>query len=175
MLVDLGAPVSQAVFGEMVGVSQPAVSEFLRAIGCPDGASAGHWLLAYCERLREVAAGRGYGGDLDLAQERAALAREQRIAQEIKNAVTRREYAPVDVLATVLAQAAASVAAKLDSLPALLKKLAPDLPDDAREALAKRIAEARNEWVRDTSSLDVQPSGVVDLDDELVDDDVDGG
>jgi hypothetical protein len=47
-------------------------------------------LLAYCARLREMAAGRqSDAGGLDLIQERAALAREQRIGHEIKNAVSR--------------------------------------------------------------------------------------
>jgi phage terminase Nu1 subunit (DNA packaging protein) len=106
--------------------------------------------------LREQAAGRGSDGDLDLVQERAGLAREQRIAQALKNAVTRKEFAPIGVLSEVLAAASGSVAAKLDGLPGLLKKVAPDLSEQGRDAIAAEIARARNDWVADTALLEVK-------------------
>lgn len=52
-------------------------------------------VTAYCNHLREVAAGRGgEQGVLDLTIERARLAKEQADAQELKNAVTRGELLP---------------------------------------------------------------------------------
>jgi phage terminase Nu1 subunit (DNA packaging protein) len=155
-MVDLSKTIKQAEFGELVGVSQQAVSDFIRVAALGPGVSAGDMLIAYCARLREQAAGRGSDGDLDLVQERAWLAREQRIAQALKNAVTRKEFAPVGLLSEVLAAASASVAAKLDALPGLLKKIAPELSEAVRDALATEIAHARNEWVTETSRLEVK-------------------
>jgi phage terminase Nu1 subunit (DNA packaging protein) len=155
-VIDLTRPLTQAQFGELVGVSQQAVSEFVKVAALGPGVAGAEMLLAYCERMREMAAGRGSDGELDLVQERAWLAREQRIAQALKNAVTRREFAPVGVLSEVLAAASASVAAKLDALPGLLKKIAPEISDSVRDSIAGEIATARNEWVAETSKLEVK-------------------
>jgi phage terminase Nu1 subunit (DNA packaging protein) len=144
---------SQASFGELVGVSQPAVSAMLAAGWLPANGTGRQWLLAYCAHLREVAAGRASSGDLDLAQERAALAKEQRIGQKIKNAVAQGEYAPVGLLGDVLAAASAAVVDRFDALPATLKKACPDLPAEARDAIDRVLSAARNEWIRQTAEL----------------------
>ena len=117
-MIDLDSPVTQAQFGEIVGVTQQAVSDFIKVAALGPGVPLGVMLQAYCGRLREQAAGRGSDGELDLVQERAWLAREQRIAQALKNATTRKEFAPIGRLSEVLAAASGSVAAKLDALPA---------------------------------------------------------
>jgi len=107
------------------------------------------------ERLREQAAGRmsADGGGLDLVQERAALARSQREAQEMKNAVARGEYAPIGLLSDVLGAASAGVVDRFDQLDGTLRKVCPDLPEAARVAVHQVIASARNEWIRATASL----------------------
>lgn len=131
----LQVQVSQEEFGGLVGISQQKVSQLVNDGVLMRGATALQWLQAYCDRLREVAAGRGSeGGGLDLVQERAALAREQRIGQALKNAVAREEYAPISALAVVLAAASQSVAERFEVLPALLRTMCPDLPDPARMA-----------------------------------------
>lgn len=155
-MVDLSLPMTQAQFGDLVGVSQQAISEFYKVAALGPGVPALETLRAYCARLREQAAGRGSDGELDLVQERAWLAREQRISQALKNAVTRKEFAPIGVLSEVLAAASGSVAAKLDGLPGLLKKVAPDLSEQGRDAIAAEIARARNDWVADTALLEVK-------------------
>src|SRR5450830_1178931 len=73
----------------MVGLSKARVSQLMADNVMVRGDTAHAWLIAYCERLRDMAAGRASSetGGLDLVQERAALAREQRIAQALKNAV----------------------------------------------------------------------------------------
>ena len=163
---------SQAQFGELVGVSQAAVSGMLAAGWLPANGTGRQWLLAYCARLREVAAGRASSGDLDLAQERAALAKEQRIGQQIKNAVAQGEYAPVGLLADVLAAASAAVVDRFDALPGLLRKACPDLPAEARDAIEKTIASARNEWIKSTAELAIaRLDELVDVTDEPADDD----
>lgn len=166
-MVDLASPVTQAQFGDIVGVSQQAVSEFIKVAALGPGVPLGDMLRAYCARLREQAAGRGSDGELDLVQERAWLAREQRIAQALKNATTRKEFAPIGLLSEVLAMASQSVAAKLDGLPGLLKKVAPELSDSARDAIAAEIAKARNEWVADTKVLEAKTDpSLIPLEDE---------
>ena len=150
VLAALAEQVSQAEFAQLIGVSEARVSQLISEGVLPREATAQDWLTAYCERLREQAAGRASAGPLDLAQERAALAREQRMGQAIKNAVARREYAPVGVLSDILGMAASAVVDRFDQLEGLLRKAAPDLPDEAKTVVMQVIASARNEWIRTT-------------------------
>lgn len=147
--------ISQAEFAELVGLSEARISQLLADGVMVRGESAHGWLVAYCERLRDQAAGRlgaGVGG-LDLVQERAALAREQRMGQAIKNAVARKEYAPVGLLADVLGQASSAVVDRFDQLEGALRKACPTLPDEAKTTVLSVIASARNEWIRSTESI----------------------
>ena len=151
----LQQPIAQAEFAELVGVSEARVSQLISEGVIVRGDTAQEWLVAYCERLRDQAAGRmgdGVGG-LDLVQERAALAREQREGQAIKNAVARKEFAPVGLLADVLGMAASAVVDRFDQLEGALRKACPDLPDDAKTTVQSVIAAARNEWIRSTERL----------------------
>lgn len=148
-------PCRQADFGALVGVSQQAVSDLVSRGVLEDGQPLRQWLLAYCGRLREQAAGRvgATDGGLDLAQERAALARSQRVGIDIKNAVLRGDYAAVELLSEVLATASQAVAERFDHLPGQLRKACPDLPPAAVDQVMTAIAAARNEWVRGTMAL----------------------
>lgn len=120
----------------------------------PQSGTVGELILAYCERLRDQAAGRlGEGGGLDLVQERAALARSQRISQDMKNDIARGEYAPVGLLADVLGMASSAVVDRFEQLEGALRKACPTLPDDAKATVMQVVASARNEWIRSTSKL----------------------
>ena len=120
----------------------------------PQSGTVGELIMAYCERLRDQAAGRlGEGGGLDLVQERAALARSQRISQDMKNDVARGEYAPVGLLADVLGMASSAVVDRFEQLEGALRKACPTLPDDAKATVMQVVASARNEWIRSTSKL----------------------
>lgn len=147
------APISQAEFAQIVGISEARVSTLISEGVLVKGDSAHGWLLGYCERLRDMAAGRHSAGGLDLVQERAALARSQREAQELKNAVARGEYAPIGLLADVLGQAASAVVDRMDQVEGDLRKACPDLPEDARVVVLRTLANARNEWIRSTAKL----------------------
>ncbi len=153
MILELDEPITQEQFGEIVGVSRQAVSALVQAGGLPAKATAREWLRAYCYRMREQAAGRQSDGELDLVQERAALARSQRMAVDIKNAISRGEYAPIGLLGDVLANASAAVADRFDGLEALLQKIAPDLEIERRDAIIRMVNESRNEWARSTQQL----------------------
>ena len=148
----LSQQVTQAEFAAIVGVSEARVSQMISEQALPSGANVGEWLLAYCFRLREQAAGRmgSEVGGLDLAQERAALAR---APHDIKNSVLRGQYAEVSILAEVLATASQAVAQRFDHLPGLVRKACPDLPPQVTDVVMTVLASARNEWVRQTAEL----------------------
>ena len=137
----------------LVGVSDSRISQLVAEGVLVQGGTLREWLLAYCQRLREQAAGRASHGDLDLAQERAALARAQREGVELKNAALRGEYAPIGLLEDVLSTASSAIADQLDGLEGVLRRVAPELPEGARDAVQQAIARARNEWVRSTEAL----------------------
>ena len=143
-MIDLSVIVTQKQFGEMVGISQPAVSDLLMRGVLADGATAGDWLLDYCRNLREHAAGRAASGDLDLAAERAALARAQREKIEMQNAVTRGELTPTVLLEQVLARAAAKIAGVLDAIPGMVRRRVPTLTADDADLIAGEVAKVRN-------------------------------
>lgn len=169
MIFDADRPCRQADFGALVGISQPAVSDLVSRGIFTDGAPLREWMQAYCTRLREQAAGRmgGEVGGLDLAQERAALARAQREGIEIKNSVLRTEYAAVELLAEVLATASQAVAERFEYLPGEVRKNCPDLPQEAIDQVMGIIAKARNDWVRATAAL--LSAQLVDTDDDADD------
>lgn len=167
---------TQAEFGAFEGITQQAVSQLVLSGVLVDGASALSWHLAYLNRLREQAAGRSQ----DLAAERAALARSQREGQEIKNAVARKEFAPIAVLGEVLGMASAGVSDRMDAVRGDLRRRCPELSEAALGVIDGMLADARAEWVRATSQLVVTgllampDEDPLDLDDvDLADDDVD--
>lgn len=146
---------TQQAFGDLVGVDQSTVSR-LQSLGVLQSPlTAGAGIPAYCGRLREQAAARlgDTVGGLDLAQERAALAREQRMGIEIKNAALRGQYAPVALLSEVLAATSQAVAERFDHLPGQLHKACPDLPPGAVDQIITTVAAARNAWVIQTAEL----------------------
>lgn len=160
--------ISQAEFAEMVGVSEARVSQMMGEGVLSKGDTAHQWLLAYSERLRDQAAGRAGSetGGLDLVQERAALAREQRIAQALKNQVARGEYAPVGLLADVLGMASGAVVDRFDQLEGSLRKACPGIDEDVMTTVMQVVAGARNQWIRSTSKLIAEALEPVDDEEE---------
>ena len=165
----LQEPITQAEFALLNDISEARVSQLVGEGAVPVGVSGLTMHHAYVGRLREQAAGRmgSEVGGLDLSQERAALAREMRHGHEIKNAVARGTYAPIELLAEVLAAASQAVVERFEQLPGLLKKACPDLTEAARDQVMATIANARNEWVRATEKLVAQK--IVEPDDDQVD------
>jgi len=137
----LSLPVTQEQFGDMVGVSQPVVSDLLTRGILLAGQPAATWLRAYTKHLREQAAGRGADGEL--ARERARLAREQADRVAMDNAVNRRELAPVSVLELVLAKMAGDVGSLLQGLVPRVRRRV-DLPGEALRILDEEVTKARN-------------------------------
>lgn len=153
----LDVSITQAEFAALVGISEARVSQMLSEGLLPRDATGLAMLRAYVERLRDQAAGRmGETGGLDLVQERALLAREQRIGQRIKNEVALKTWAPIGLLTDVLAMASQSVVDRLDALRGQIRRVCPDLPAEAHQTLEDGLAKARNDWMRATQSLVVQ-------------------
>lgn len=143
---------TQQAFGALVGVSQQAIGSLVGR-GVIDQEMTGHQMLqAYCSHLREHAAGRASDGDLDLSQERAALARSQRETVDMKNAVTRGELAYVTLIEQVLSNAGSKIAGILEAIPGAVKRRVPSLPASEIKAISTEIARARN--IVATMSLD---------------------
>lgn len=151
----LDQQVSQAEFARVIGVSEARVSQLVSEGIIVRGDTAHEWLVAYCERLRDQAAGRAGSetGGLDLVQERAALAKSQRKSQDLKNYIAESEYAPIGLLTDVLATASSAIVDELDQLEGALRKACPDLPDEARSVIMSVHARARNKWIRSTAQL----------------------
>ena len=137
----LSSAVTQEQFGDLVGVSQPVVSDLLARGILLAGQPAATWLRAYTKHLREQAAGRGADGEL--ARERARLAREQADRVAMDNAVNRRELAPVSVLELVLAKMAGDVGSLLQGLVPRVRRRV-DLPGEALRILDEEVTKARN-------------------------------
>lgn len=151
---------TDAAFGELIGASRKTIFDMRKRQLLPTPLILGPALKALYARLSERAAARMGSGDgpLNLEQERAALAREQRIGHELKNAVLRGDYAEVRLLERVLASASQAVVERFEHLPARLRTACPGLPQAAIDEVMAVIADARNEWVEATISLQPKES-----------------
>lgn len=98
----------------------------------------------YVRYLQERSQGRSTTGGFDLAQERAHLAREQRLIATLKREQIERKQAPVELLTLALARASSQVAASLDAMVPKIKRRAPELPTSALLVVEEEIAAARN-------------------------------
>lgn len=134
---------TQAAFGALVGVTQQAVSDLMARGVIQMGQPAGTWLLAYCEHLRQVAAGRDPDGQL--AEQRTRLAREQADRVALQNAVQRKEYAPVVLLEEVVANGMRQAASQLDSfLPEVLRRF-PYLAGEPARFMEHKLTSVRDQ------------------------------
>lgn len=135
----------QRDIADHLDMSQQAVSGLLAQLGIDWKASTMDEIrVAYIRHLREQAAGRAAAGDLDLATERARLAKEQADRVAMQNAVTRSELAPVSLIEEVLTKAAARVAGIFDAIPGYVRRRVPNLTAGDVELIAAEVAKARN-------------------------------
>lgn len=142
--MDLGVKMTQAAFGQAVGISQAAVSQLVsRGVLTPEAVGS-VWLVEYCSHLREQAAGRAAEGGLDLATERARVAKEQADKLAMQNAVTRKELAPTYLLEDLLAKAGAKVGAILETIPGMIKRRNAAMNAADVAAIKAEVDKARN-------------------------------
>ena len=133
--MDLSDVIGQAQFGELVGISQPAVSELVKRGVLTPGACAAVWLLEYCGNLREQAAGRQSEGGMNLATERARLSRAQAEIAELNLRMKRGEVVPIAGLEARLKAAIIAAREFLLGQPPRLSILLEGLDRHGREDL----------------------------------------
>lgn len=117
-MIDSKRKITQEQFGELVGVTQQAISKLAAKGVFEPGGTAQQWLLSYCEHLREEAAGRS----AELMIERTRKEKEQadKLADERK--IRRKEHVPVYLLTESMSSIARQVVSMLEALPVKLKK-----------------------------------------------------
>jgi len=96
------------------------------------------------QEVRRLAPAGSDGEILDANAEKARLNKEQADAAAIKNAVTRKELAPVSILEKAAADAAAQIGSVLDSIPVKLKNRVPGMTATGMEMIKTEIARAKN-------------------------------
>lgn len=130
--------------GAHLDLSDRSVREWEAKLALPADYTMADIRVAYIRRLREEAAGRATDGDLDLATERARLAKEQADKVAMQNAERRGELAPVAAMEMVLARVGAKVGKILDTIPGLVRRRVPGIGSDVVEAITADIAKCRN-------------------------------
>ena len=136
---------TQKEISEHLDLSQAAVSQWLDRLGIDWKVSCLDEIrVAYIRSLREQAAGRAASGDLDLATERARLAKEQADKVAMQNAETRGELTRTVVLEQILTGAAAKIAGILDAIPGMVRRRVPGLSSGDIDMIGSEVAKARN-------------------------------
>ena len=125
-------------------LSDRSVREFMSKTGMDNRTcTIDEFRVAYIRNLREQAAGRATEGDLNLAGERAGLAREQKDRIAMMNAQTRRELAPVVSMTLALAKVGQQIAGILDALPGVCRRRL-NLSVEQIEVIQGEVTKARN-------------------------------
>ena len=161
----------QKDIAEHLDLSQPAVSGLMDRLGIDWKTSTIDEIrVAYIRHLREQAAGRAASGDLDLATERARLAKEQADKVAMQNAVTRGDLAPVVMIEEVLTKTAARLAGIFDAIPGLVRRRVPSLRAEEIDLIAAEIARVRNVVAgMSLADLNDDQAAVLDSDNAVID------
>ena len=140
-----GSELGQVAIASHLDLSDRALREFFAAKRLDwRNMTLAEIRVAYIRHLREMAAGRATSEEgLDLATERAHLARAQREKIDMQNAVTRGELAPKAMLTEALARTAPRVCGLLESIVPALRRRSGYGAEDL-DYVAGVIAEARN-------------------------------
>lgn len=156
--------VTQERFAGLVGITQPSVSDLMARGVINVGDTAGVWLRAYCDHLRDVAAGRDPDGQL--AGERTRLASEQADRIAMANARYRSENVPIALLEFVLANIVRQMVRQLEGvLPRVLQRY-PQLVGEPRRYIEEQLAAARAAASSATFNAAVLEVDLEDQDDE---------
>jgi phage terminase Nu1 subunit (DNA packaging protein) len=84
-------------------------------------------------------------GVINPVLEDAMLKREMRIAAQLKNQVLEGRLLPANLASAVITKVLAQVGATFDALPLQIKRLHPDIPQSAIDAIKREIVEYQNE------------------------------
>lgn len=100
MAIDLDKKATQAAFAKLAGISQQAVSKLIDKGILVKGQTLREWLLFYCDRLREEAAGRAGADQVSLTQARtreaiaSAILKEQQVHEKAGTLIPAEEIEP---------------------------------------------------------------------------------
>ncbi|MGY6214972.1 terminase small subunit [Methylolobus aquaticus] len=126
--------------------------------------------VAYIRRLREQAAGRATSGDLSLSEERAGLAREQKLLARIRKRRELGEWAPIENITLVLSRVTSQMASTFDGIPVQLKRRFPGVTAEQMGVIREELAKARNLLVSaGTKAIEAEAMDLVDYVDEYDD------
>jgi phage terminase Nu1 subunit (DNA packaging protein) len=139
-MINIDEEVSQCEFSMVIGVSEPLVSKLIAKGVIMPGQSLREWIIAYCQNLREQAAGRS----LELSTERAGLAKEQKLRARIAKLRDLGEWAPIENMTLVLSRVTTQMASTFDNIPVKLKRAFPELTSDQLNIVRAEINEIRN-------------------------------
>lgn len=78
------------------------------------------------------------------AEQDLRLATEKADALAIKNAILRREYAPIAVVSQVLSKVGAQIGSVLDTLPLNVKRRVPELENQTIELIKSEVVKTQN-------------------------------
>ena len=131
---------TQSEFAELVGITQPAVSDLVKRGVLRPNITAATWLRDYCAHLREEAAGRAG----TLAEASAALKIAQRQEVEMRVAIKRKEYMPVGLIAQVLALMGRQSATIFDGIKPGIRLRWPDITAEQLDYIDAEVSKARN-------------------------------
>jgi phage terminase Nu1 subunit (DNA packaging protein) len=136
---------SQLELAEHLDLSDRRVREVLTELGVDHRqATRDEIRIRYIRKLREEAAGRATVGKLNLADERADLARQQKLRTQVKLYQELGQWAPIEHLTLILSRVAAQVAGILDSIPVQLRLRFPELTAEQLDLIKEALAKARN-------------------------------
>ena len=153
-IIDLEKRITQKEFAAIIGISPTNVSSMVSRGSLKKRDSCGVWIKDYCAYMREQAAGRAGSGDLNLATERAKLAREQRLLTELKRLQVEKEVAPITLMTLGIAKVSAQIAATLEGVPGKIKRACDGIPAAALRVVELEISKARNLAADITVELD---------------------
>jgi phage terminase Nu1 subunit (DNA packaging protein) len=83
------------------------------------------------------------GDVIDIELEKARKLKAERIGQEIKNAQSLGELAPIDMLTAALGDAIRHLNTHLESVPASIKRVWPECPGHVLDSIERDIAQLR--------------------------------
>lgn len=100
------------------------------------------WMLR--QELAALQQAAGHKEAIDFSHERARLTRAQAEGQELRNKITRGEYARIDTLTFAMGSLCSQITAGLEVLPAKIKRLEPRLSAEDIHAIRREIVELQN-------------------------------
>lgn len=149
---------SQQAFGRHVGITQQAVSDMVQRGILTEGGSLEEWRLAYCNHLRNMAAGRAMGASeeamaaekLRLTTAQADKTEQEAEAERLKVEVLRKTLIPESVIKDWFGNLVANARAKLLSIPSKAASLVIAASDrqEAEAILKGLVYEALDELAK---------------------------